>query len=159
MRIHRLLAAALVLGALVPVAARATYNCDSEVVIFTGNQRAPVWLNSGALTCDLLYPDADGRIVNPGSNQLSLRFTNANLGVPTETAALPATLDGLGFSAFSIELKKATLATGDVVWDSARVSIPGASPSGCVTATVTLPDLSTASNSFHTIDSSCPDFP
>lgn len=160
MRLHRFLVVALLVGALAPISARAESKCESQIVVFSGNQAAPTWVNQAGLTCALVYgnPGADTRIINPGSDQVSVRWTNADGALESDVPTLSATLDGLGFVAFPITLTRAAFPTGGFVYDSPRFGIPLGTP-GYVAVTVSLPGIDPETNCFHTVDSSCPDFP
>ena len=154
----RLLAAVAslaIVGALVPFSAHAEGDCTSNIVIFSSNSEVGLALNSNAAAC-LIDPDQnyDGRIINPASDQISLRYTS-DLGaaVPSITAVL----NGMGFHNKSVTLTRAPVQGNEALgfyYNSTAVVLPdGISASGCVTAHIG-GDIDEG-NSFHTVDSAC----
>lgn len=154
--IRRTLAAALLvaLAGLVPGSAQADH-CSSDVIIFSGPSAAPSWVNSNAVTCAQLAHDADGRIINPGADAISVSFIVTP--VCTVGSTVTANVNGLGFNNQSVTLTCSTNTTGVTRYNSARLPLAaGPASSGCVTATIL--GHEDAATSFHTVDSSCPDF-
>jgi hypothetical protein len=148
-----LIAAVGLLGALAPLSANAAGDCSSSIVIFS----APVSVNSNVLTClaDPAQEFVDGRIINPGSTGVQVRYIQ-DLGVGTPTITM--TLDGLGFHNQEITLTRTDASVG-FVYDSEDLTLAdGPASSGCITATLPDPEdpeFPIDANSFHTIDSAC----
>lgn len=122
----------------------------SNIVIFS----SPLGVNSNALVCIVAPAETDqlgydGRLINPLSTAIRVRYTE-DLGA--DIAALPGVLNGLGFESRAITLERQPFATGGFVYNSPVIEIPGGPTAiGRVTATITLPDATTESNTFHTI--------
>ena len=157
-RVTLLAIVALTLG--VPSMASAEH-CTSNIVIFSTNSNLNRAVNSNAATCLILEHDADSRLINPGSDIVSVRFTlgdgTCQVADPengTSADTLEGTLDGLGVEDLLITLTCRYDATLDfysyntIEW----VSIDPAA-TGCITAAV-----EGQQNSFHTLGTlSCPD--
>lgn len=137
-------------AAIAPVAAQADH-CNSNVVIFSGITGAPK-VNSGAAACiadpvhDTPY---DGRIVNPGSNEISVRYI---IGC-TVGDEMDATISGLGLNQ-PVLLTCSTTTTG-TAFNSANIALDP-SQVGCITATANDPDAEgTNTTTFHTVGATC----
>ncbi len=156
-------AASLVIIA-APFLAQADGSCSSQIAIFSSHSAGVRSPNSGPITClaDPSQEFIDGRFINPGMDQIQVRFIQ-DLGVSFPT--LLATLDGLGFAAREITLTRvvaipATAANPALyAYDSAQIPLPdGALSMGCITARVLDPeggDEPLDANSFHTVGASC----
>jgi hypothetical protein len=148
-----LLASVVSVAVLGPVSARATSNCDSHIVVFS----APVGANSNVAWCSAGFDDTgayDGRIINPGSTGISLRYTT-DLG--PDYPKINATLNGLGFTNKNVVLSR-TIGQLGTTYDSATIGLPsGRTSSGCVTVSIEIPDSGgdIETNSFHTVDAAC----
>jgi hypothetical protein len=156
MKLRSMLLVAGIVAAMAPIGANANH-CDSNVVIFSGIKGAPK-VNSGAAIClatslDPAAEDVDGRLINPGSNEISLRYTQ-DLGVESLTAVL----SGLGFEDREVTLNRGPATTGGFYYNSAGIDLDP-SQVGCITATVIIdendPEGGTDSNSFHTLGATC----
>jgi hypothetical protein len=149
---------ALAAAGLVPGAALADH-CDDAMVIFSGVNHgvagAPKPKVNVNAACTVLGEDAgDTRIINAGSNEISVRFT------PDFGAAVPqiqAVIDGLGFDNKIVTLTRGPGPAGQgIVYDSPAQALNPAEV-GCITAVLT-DDFGGANNgetAFHTVGSSC----
>lgn len=153
-RTPALLALALALAsAFAPGGARARHYCSSALVVFSGVEPVnPV--NTNTTMC-LVVPDQhdwDGRIINPASNYVRVRYT-ADLGA--EVATVEAFLDGppFGFERTKLTLARVQSVTGSWVYDSERLPVPPTA-SGCLRTWIERPV--TDATAFHTIDAACP---
>lgn len=160
MKLIRSMPAVLALAALAsPLASRADHTCATDIIIFS----YPASVNSNVVKCTLdTSDDVDGRLINPGSTSVSVRFTGAADG-----DTLTAILNGLGFVNKSITLRSEPgTVPGTFAYDSASIAIPGGrTASGCLTAT--LPtivedidengDPIPAMTGFHTVGAACTD--
>lgn len=139
-------------AAFAPLTAQADH-CSSNVVIFSGITGAPK-VNSGAGACaadpahDTPY---DGRIINPGSNGISVRYIlGCTLGDTIES-----TLSGDVIGADQGLTLTCTNTTTGIAYNSAEVAIDPTAV-GCLTATVEDPDAEgTNVTTFHTVGSLC----
>lgn len=137
-------------AAIAPLSAQAEH-CGSQVVIFSGITGAPK-VNSGAAACtadpnhDTPY---DGRIINPGSNEITVRYLpTCALG---ET--IDASLSGLGLNT-TVTLTCTQTTTG-IAYNSGAIALDN-SQVGCITATVNDPDAEgTNTTTFHTVGAIC----
>lgn len=154
-----LLAALLLAAAAAPQLGHANHTCSAEIVIFS----YPASVNSNVAKCAVdPSDDVDGRLINPGSTSISVRYTGA-----ADTETLTAVLNGLGFVNKQIILRpEPGTVPGTVSYDSASVAIPGGrTASGCLTATLPaiVGDIDAEgnpiplSNSFHTVGAACTD--
>lgn len=148
-------AAAGILAALAPLGARAEHTCQNRLIVFS----SPLGLNTNALRCiadptdDVPY---DGRLINPGSTGVLLRYIPGGTGGDLGVEEITTTLDGLGFDGFDVTLTKADV-FGAIVYDSDIVDIPdGPTAMGCLTGTVALPDGASDGDAYHTLGSACP---
>lgn len=147
-------AAVSIVALLAPLSAHA--GCDSNVVIFSGQKGAPK-INANALIC-LADPDqefGDNAIINPGSNEISLRYTvDQGAAVPTLTAVL----NGLGFTDREVTLRRVPVSTDPTgatfYYNSSAVDLD-ATQVGCLTADVILDEETSERGSFHTVGTSC----
>lgn len=121
--------------------------CDSETVIFSSNSLGTPALNSHAAFCIAGgVPGTDTAIVNPGSDQVSIRYIG-DPGTPT----LSALVDGLGIDNDVLTLlRTADGATASVTYDSATVAID-ATARGSITAIVYDGDVELDRVTFHTV--------
>lgn len=146
------LAVAAAGAAFVPGTALAEH-CDDTMVVFSGLAGAPK-INSNAGLCLAAGEDAgDTRIINPGSNEISLRYTEDFGAGTTEITAI---IDGLGFDNRVVTLTRAQFTTGEFVYNSAAITLDP-SQVGCLTA-VLAEEWGGANNgetAFHTVGSSC----
>jgi len=156
----RLIPGVLALAALAsPLASRADHTCATDIIIFS----YPASVNSNVAKCAVdPSDDVDGRLINPGSTSVSVRYTG---GADGDT--LIGILNGLGFVNKSITLRSEPgTVPGTFSYDSASVAIPGGrTAAGCLT--VTLPtivddidengDPIPASSGFHTVGAECTD--
>ncbi|MFA5889421.1 MAG: hypothetical protein WDA27_00470 [Actinomycetota bacterium] len=151
-----LVASIALVGSLVPLGAHAGEWCASNIVVFSGVD-AVGSVNSNAAVCiaeDVWGEDTgyDGRIINPGSDFVSVRYVNP-YSLTDET--LTAYLDGLGFENTEITLTRVESATGEAVYDSEHLDL-AADAVGCITASIPALMPDEAPNSFHTVGASCP---
>jgi len=145
----------LAMGLFAPMGASASH-CSDRLVIFSRNNRAPTSINSNAVSCEVFDHDYDGRLINPGSNLVSIRLTigestcqvaNPAEGIPAETRG--GLLTGLGADEdFTLTCTYDSTLDFHSFNASAWIGID-ATAQGCITATVPSEDEST---SFHTID-------
>lgn len=128
-------------------------HCDDTMVVFSGVAGAPK-VNSNAVLCLAAGEDAgDTRIINPGSNEITVRFTQ-DFGAGTPE--IQATINGLGFESQTITLKRGPGPVDGFVYDSARLPLDPTAV-GCITAELT-EDWGGADNgatAFHTVGTSC----
>lgn len=154
-RLMGAIAAVAIMALLAPVSAQA--GCDSKVVVFSGVKGAPRKVNSNAVICiaDPSQEYGDNAIINPGSNEISLRYID-DLG--PDVTSITATLDGLGFSERSVTLNRVPVSTDPTgatfYYNSAPIDLDP-SQVGCITADVILDAETTDRGSFHTVGSSC----
>lgn len=144
-------------GSLVPGAALADH-CDDPIVIFSGIAAVGGKVNSNAVLCIAAGEDlGDTRIINPASDEISLRFTqDFGAGVPEVTVIL----DGLGFDNQAVTLLREEINAGTpaaaFVYDSADLALDPTEV-GCITAELTEdfggPDG--GATAFHTVGASC----
>jgi len=128
--------------------------CDPNTVIFSSNSAGTPALNSHALVC---IPEgaaggagvADTEFINPGSDQVSIRYTvDLGTGVPT----LYAIVNGLGASNVNVTLTRTTSTTGGTTYNSGQVHIDPTA-TGNITATVKRPDGTVLDVvTFHTVN-------
>jgi len=150
-------ALAAITTSLVPGSAFADH-CDDTMVIFSGLAspvaERPIPKANANAACLVLGEDAgDTRIINAGSTEITVRFTeDFGAGTPQITAVV----DGLGFTNRTITLTRQPGPVDGFVYDSAKLALDP-SKVGCITAELTDdfggPD--TGSTAFHTVGSSC----
>ncbi|MHB8510827.1 MAG: hypothetical protein ACYDCC_01495 [Actinomycetota bacterium] len=163
---RKALSSIVLLGALAalgfsPVHANAY--CNSSVVIFSHAAVAapapvgivdPGAINENAGVCAIDNSDNiyDTRFINPGSTAINIRFTGQ---LDASVTSLNAVIDGLGFNQQAITLNRISSTQGLITtYDSDLLFIPaGPTGTGSITATVTLPDGSTDTTTFHTVGS------
>jgi hypothetical protein len=151
-RFSAVLVALSAVAALAPLSSHAAGDCASDIVIFSNNATVGRSANPWAAMCvaDPAQDAGDFHVINPGSDQISVRYTT-DLGAATPE--ITAVLNGKGFTSKEIVLKRTPSTTGGFTYDSPNVPLPaGAASTGCVTASI--PELE-ESNSSHTLDSSC----
>lgn len=147
------LALAFVVAGLIPGSASASH-CDDQMVVFSGVAGGPK-VNTSAVICIAGVEElGDTRIINPGSNEISIRHT-ADFG-----AAVPeivATLNGLGFTNREVVLKRAPGTTGGFYYNSAPMPL-NATARGCLVVELAplFGGAEAGNTRFHTTDSSCP---
>lgn len=138
-----MIASAALMAVLVPMAGRAEH-CDSQIVIFSSNSAGTPAINSNAGTCPVADHAYDSRLINPLSDQVTVRFIQD--GACSLGATMDGTLDGLGVENMPLLLE--CIETRRDVFDTPGQIAIDETASGCITATV-----GEESNSFHTIDS------
>lgn len=141
--------AALASAIAVPFTASAYDGCNTEIVVFS----RPSGLNTQAAAClaaeeDMRDLNYDPRIINPGSNGVSVRLTR---DVSPDVPELTAVLNGLGFVDHEVTLRRVQTATGSWVYDSTTVEIDPAA-TGCLRVSI---ESQAAANAYHTITASC----
>lgn len=146
-------AAVAVAATFAPMGAHAA-PCDSNIVIFSGNSNVGA-VNSNAAAC--VVDDGttyDGRLINPGSDFLSVRYT-VDLG--DSVPSLQAHLKGLGFDQ-DITLKRefdSTLSFWSYNSDDLTLD---PTQQGCIAATVQVDPADPSadeSTTWHTIGQMC----
>lgn len=150
-------ALAAITTSLVPGSAHAEH-CGNTMVIFSGlaspvAERPIPKVNPNA-ACLALGEDAgDTRIINPGSNEITVRFTE-DFGAGT--TQITAVINGLGFSNRSITLTRQPGPVDGFVYDSAKLALDP-SKVGCITAELSddFGGPTTGSTAAHTVGSSC----
>lgn len=125
-------------------------HCDDSIVIFS----YPISVNSNAGLCLAAGEDlGDTRIINPGTTDVSLRYT-ADFGAGTPE--ITAIVNGLGIVNQVVTLKREAFTTGEFVYDSDLLPVDPAAV-GCITAVLTEdwggPD--NGETAFHTVGASC----
>jgi len=92
-RVRAALASLVVVAALVPIAGRAVGSCSAKTVLFS----FPASVNSNVGVCAVKATEGkyDGRLINPGSDQISVRYIGA---VKYKPASVSGYLNGVGFS-------------------------------------------------------------
>lgn len=142
------LLAAITLPALAPLAGAG--NCDSSTLVFSYNSASPGSIATHGIIC-LTVGDLsdvyDTRIINPGSDEISIRYAEA-----VGETFLFATLNGLGYEDEVVRLDPVTLIGGGKVYDSTRLAIDPAL-SGTLEVTVTIPATGEVIDSvaYHTV--------
>lgn len=144
-KIVGLIASAALMAVLVPMAGQAEH-CDSQIVIFSSNSAGTPAINSNAGTCPVADHAYDSRLINPLSDQVTVRFIQD--GACTLGDTMDGTLDGLGVENMPLLFECIETQTGATVFDTPGQIAIDETASGCITAT-----LGEESNSFHTIDS------
>ena len=149
---RRIIAVGIVAGALLAsVGAHAEGECSTDLIVFS----YPAGVNSQVAVCVAAEEEArtagyDPRLINPGSDSISVRYT-VDLGAATPT--LTAVVDGLGFDAVEVTLTRVEAFPGLFAYDSDLIIIPeGPTASGCITAMI--PDLEVTTG-FHTVGANC----
>jgi hypothetical protein len=160
-KLRCLAAAAFAMAVFVPAGGvQASHTCTSSVVIFSAREdqgQSAGSVNSNALVCIVgsdLEDTYDGRIINPGSNRVSIRYTE-DLGEDYPT--LSVRLNGLGLDNEVVTAARQPFTTGGFLYNTPRVPIDETA-TGDITATVFLLDdegaeLVIDENTFHTLGS------
>lgn len=141
-----------------PGLSQAGHVCDPKIVILS----YPLGVNSNAVKCVADSSDErDGRLINPGSNEVVLRYTvDFGAGVPT----LDGRFHGLGLVKRDVTLTRQQINPGTPfnvwVYQSARIALPASNPMGCLTGSRVFNKGAhneyLESNSFHTLNATCP---
>jgi len=164
----RLAVAALVAIGWLPVAARADQSCDHYHLVvetFTGT-RLPAnpadkrsvgtphpAVNDGVCHVPARQGVVDPRIINPASNLMDVVWNLVDYGpsVPTLTGEI----DGLGYSHVAVTFEREWINDTHVAGKLYATPLFDLSPTatGTLVASVTLPDGSTISTTYHTVSS------
>lgn len=140
---------------LIPMSAQATHCADRLIIFSSNNATGGRSINSNAVTCSVFEHDYDGRLINPGSDQVSVRLTlptggtcqtaDEENGIEAETRQ--GHIEGLGADE---ELTLTCFFDATLAFHAFRSGLISIDPlaQGCITATVPSEFEET---SFHTI--------